>query len=337
MGLISDTLLAHLPAKRKHTPSGWISFNAPCCDDKRQRGGFIVNGGDAISYHCFNCGFKASWQPGRTISQKMSKLMRDLNMSDDTISQLRLEALRLNDNSNTEIRSIVPKFEERALPMDAKSLEEWSTWIELQGWENTDQELINVFCYLRNIRNLDPYGYKYYWSNKVGFKNRVIVPFYKDGVCVGYTARAINDAKPKYISEQQPGYVFNLDRQTHDRQFVIVAEGPFDALSIDGCAILGAEIKDSQNWLLKQLGKEIILVPDKDHEGPRTVEQAVEFGWSVSMPDWPAGIKDINDANTKLGKLATLWLILQAKESNSLKIQLKAKKWFKDTEDEKDI
>ena len=335
MGLIADTLLAHLPAKKKHTPSGWISFNAPCCQDKRQRGGFIVNGGDAVSYHCFNCGFKASWQPGRTISAKMRKLMRWLNMSDDTISQLSLEALRLNENSNAEVRSVVPTFEERALPMDARSLEDWSNWIELQGWENADQELINAFCYLQNIRKIDPYSYPFYWTNKVGFKNRIIIPFYKDGKIVGYTARATNEAKPKFISEQQPGYVFNLDAQHNNREFVIVCEGPFDALSIDGCALLGAEIKDSQNWLLKQLGKEIILVPDRDHEGPRTVEQAIEYGWSVSMPDWPEGVKDVNDAMLKIGKLATLYLILEAKESSSLKIQLRAKKWFKELENEK--
>jgi hypothetical protein len=46
------------------------------------------------------------------------------------------------------------------------------------------------------------------------------------------------------------------------------------------------------------------------------------------MPEWPEGIKDINDAVTKIGKLATLYLILEAKESNTLKIQLRAKKWF---------
>lgn len=328
MSLISDTLLSHLPHKRKKTPSGWISFNAPCCGDKRQRGGFIINSGDAVSYHCFNCGYKASWQPGRQISQKLSKLLRLLNVPDDIINQLRLEALRLDENSTTEIRSVIPKFEERALPMDAKSLEEWSTWIELQGWENTDQDLINAFCYLRNIRHIDPYSYPFYWTNKIGFKNRIIIPFYKDNKIVGWTARATNDAKPKFISEQQPGYVFNLDRQTTNKEFVIVCEGPFDAISIDGCAVLGAEIKDSQNWLLKQLGKEIIWVPDRDHEGPRTIEQAIEYGWSVSMPNWPEGIKDINDAVVKLGRLSTLWLITSAKESNSLKIQLQAKKWF---------
>ncbi len=331
MSLISDTILQYLPSKRKQTPSGWMSFNAPCCDDKRGRGGLILNAGDAVSYHCFNCQFKASWQPGRQISQKMNKLMRLLNVPDDVINQLRLEALRLNESSDVQLRSIIPTFDVRALPMDAKSLEEWSTWIELQGWENADQSLIDVFCYLRNIRNLDPYSYPYYWTNKIGFKNRVIIPFYKDGEIVGWTARATNpDATPRYLSEQQPGYVFNLDRQTQDRQFVIVCEGPFDALSIDACALLGAEIKDSQNYLLKQLGREIILVPDRDHEGPKTIEQAIEFGWSVSMPDWPEGVKDVNDAVGKLGQLATLYLIRQAAESNGLKIQLRAKQWFKD-------
>lgn len=324
MSLIADTLLTYLPSKRKQTPSGWISFNAPCCDDKRQRGGFILNGGDAVSYHCFNCGFKASWQPGRTISQKMSKLMRDLNMPDDVISQLRLEALRLNENSNATVRQVIPTFDVRALPPDTKPINEWL--------DEMPEKLVPVLSYIAERKMYLDY-YDFQWTPKIGFSNRLIVPFYKDGVCVGYTARAINDAKPKYISEQQPGYVFNLDRQHNNREFVIVCEGPFDAISIDGCALLGAEIKDSQNWLLKQLNKEIILVPDRDHEGPRTVEQAVEFGWSVSMPDWPQGVKDVNDAMVKLGRLATLYLIVQAKESNSLKIQLKAKKWFKEEHD----
>ena len=330
MSLIADTLLQHLPGKRKQTPSGWISFNAPCCGDKRQRGGFIVNAGDAVSYHCFNCQFKCSWQPGRTISQKMNKFMRLLNMSDDVISQLRLEALRLNDNSNAVITSVIPKFEVRALPIDAISFEELTTFLKLpDGDYAVPTKFTEAFAYLVD-RKIDPWGYPFYWTPKIGFSNRVIIPFYKDGACVGYTARAINDAKPKYISEQQPGYVFNLDRQNNDREFVIVCEGPFDAISIDGCALLGAEIKDSQNWLLKQLGKEVILVPDRDHEGPKTVEQALEFGWSVSMPEWPDGIKDVNDAVVKLGRLATLYLIISAKESNNLKIQLRAKKWFKE-------
>jgi DNA primase len=260
----------------------------------------------------------------------MNKFMRDLNIPDDIINQLRLEALRLDNNNTTEIRSIIPKFDIKALPVEARSFDEWKTFLQLTDEEyKIPESFINAVDYLVK-RKIDLFSYSFYYTSKTGFSNRIIIPFLYKGEIVGWTARAINDATPKYLSEQQPGYVFNLDNQQDDRGFVIVSEGPFDALSIDGCALLGAEIKDSQNWLLKQLGKELILVPDKDHEGPKTVERAIELGWSVSMPDWPEDVKDINDATVKLGKLATLWLIINNKESNGLKIQLRAKKWFKD-------
>ena len=330
MSLITDTIRTYLPGKRKQTPSGWISFNAPCCDDKRQRGGLIFNAGDAVSYHCFNCGFKASWQPGRHISQKMNQFMRNLNIPDTTISQLRLEALRLDESNNTEVRSIIPTFDNRALPMDSLSMIEWAENIAESDF-SMPENFKKCIDYLID-RHIDPKSYPFYWTPKVGFSNRIIIPFLFKGDIVGWTARTVGDAKPKYLSEQQPGYVFNLDSQQDNREVVICCEGPFDALSINGCALLGAEIKESQNWLLKQLGKEIVLVPDRDHEGPRTVEQAIEYGWSVSMPEWPESVKDVNDAVLKIGRLATLYLIVSAKESNSLKIQLTAKKWFKENE-----
>jgi hypothetical protein len=247
--------------------------------------------------------------------------MRDLNIPDDVIAQLRLEALRLDENNTTEIRSIIPTFDIRALPMDSQLITELIN--------NPPEKLIPVLEYMVN-RKIYPEDFPFYWTHKVGFSNRLIIPFLFNNEIVGWTARTIGDATPKYLSEQQPGYVFNLDSQRDNREFVICSEGPFDALSINGCALLGAEIKDSQNWLLKQLGKELILVPDRDEAGKVTLEQALEFGWSVSMPDWPEDVKDINDAVIKLGRLATLWLIVSAKESNTLKIQLRAKKWFKE-------
>ena len=73
MSVVNDTVLTYLPSKRKQTPSGWLSFNATCCHhnghaaDTRGRGGLISNPDGGVSYHCFNCGFKASWQPGRGI------------------------------------------------------------------------------------------------------------------------------------------------------------------------------------------------------------------------------------------------------------------------------
>jgi hypothetical protein len=322
MSIITETILSYLPAKRKQTPSGWISFNAPCCDDKRQRGGLIFNAGDAVSYHCFNCGIKASWQPGRSLSKNMKEFLTHLGVGDSTITQLSFEALRLlHEQSALAVISPIPKFTSRALPIDAVAI--------MDLLDDMPTKLVPILEYL-NGRNLYLTDYNFYWTPKIGYDNRLIIPFYYKNEIVGYTARAINDAKPKYLSDQQPGYVFNIDAQHDDRTFVIVCEGPIDAISIQGCSIMGSEIKESQYWLLKQLGKEIVLVPDRDHEGPKTVEQAIEYGWSVSMPEWPDGIKDVNDAVVKLGRLATLWLIKQSIETYPLKIRLRAKKWFRE-------
>lgn len=49
MSIVSETVISYLPAKRKTTPSGWISFSGPCCihngesQDTKQRAGFIEN------------------------------------------------------------------------------------------------------------------------------------------------------------------------------------------------------------------------------------------------------------------------------------------------------
>jgi hypothetical protein len=48
----------------------------------------------------------------------------------------------------------------------------------------------------------------------------------------------------------------------------------------------------------------------------------------VSFPEWGEDIKDVNDAVKKYGRIYTLWSIINSKESNSLKIQLRMKKWF---------
>lgn len=324
MNIIADTLTMYWTAgrKTKKTPSGWLTGNAPCCQDKRQRGGFIVTPEGSVSYHCFNCQFKASFTVGRHLTQKMRQFMTYLNIPDSEINKLILAALQLEESDARIELQLLPTFEKRALPKNARPISNYL--------DNIPNKLLPVLEYMAQ-RNLCLDDYPFYWTPEIGMNNRLIIPFFYDGKIVGYTARIVVESKTyRYISDQQPNYVFNLDHQTDDRQFVIVCEGPLDAISIDGCGILGSEIKVQQDWLLKRLHREIILVPDKDAKGKSTVEQAIEYKWSVSMPDWPEGIKDVNDAVVKLGRLATLWLIIQAKQSYSLKIRLRAKQYFKE-------
>jgi DNA primase len=139
----------------------------------------------------------------------------------------------------------------------------------------------------------------------------------------------LDDRIPKYINDTQPGYVFGTDLQQADWQHVLVMEGVFDALSIGGLAVLHADINDAQARLIRSLGREITVVPDQDTAGINLVDRAVELGWAVSIPEWPQGIKDVNDAVIHMGRLATLLTIMQARETSKIKIEIRKKNLVK--------
>jgi len=331
MSIVSDTITAHLPGKRKTTPSGWTSFNAPCCHhngdaaDKRGRGG-LISEGDTVSYHCFNCGYKASWQPGRPVSQKLRKLLQWLGCSDDSITRLTFDVMRINEGVQVAERKIeIPTFETVPLPPDAVKITDIPDYNE----NNTGFKFFLAVLEYMVARNLNLDDTDYYWSPSLAYRDRLIIPFYYEKRIVGWTARTITaDKKPKYLTETQPGFVYGLDEQGYNKLFAILCEGQVDAIHIDGCALGGSEINDAQALLLNRLNKDVIVVPDRDHAGSKLVERAIELGWSVSLPEWSKDINDIGDAVAKYGRLYTLYSIASAAESSPLKIRLRAKKWF---------
>ena len=189
--------------------------------------------------------------------------------------------------------------------------------------------LLDVLKYMKE-RNLYLDDYNFYWSPNLGYRDRLIIPFYHNKKIVGFTARTfLPNKRPKYLSNQQPGYVFNFDEQRPEKIFVIVCEGPIDAIHVEGVAVLGSEIKDQQVAMINSLNKQVIVVPDKDKAGSKMIETALEQGWSVSMPDWGKDINDIGDCVKQHGKLYTLYSIVNNSESSKLKIQLREKQWLK--------
>ena len=326
MSTVSDTITLHLPPKRKTTPSGWISFDAPCCHhngttrDTRQRGGLISNPDGGISYHCFNCGFKASWQPGRNFSHKLRKLYQWLGAPDDVINKVALEVMRENEGVEAQTRiATIPTFNTVPLPDDA---------IKITDITDFNKYSMAVLEYMA-ARNLNVDDTDYYWSPSLGYRDRLIIPFYYEGRIVGWTGRSVvPDKKPKYLTEVQPGFVYGLDEQRYHKTFAIVCEGQIDAIHIEGCALGGSEISDQQAMLLNRLQKEIVVVPDRDKAGSKLIERAIELEWSVSMPDWAPDVTDIGDAVQRYGRLYTLHSIAVSAESSALKIRLRGKKWF---------
>ena len=124
---------------------------------------------------------------------------------------------------------------------------------------------------------------------------------------MGFTGRMFEQSdRVKYYTDVQPGYVFNMDAQDWSRKFVLVTEGPFDAITVSGVSILGSEINDIQKELINNLNRRVIVVPDRDAPGEKLINQAMEFGWSVAFPEWEDGVDDVADAVLKYGRLFTI-------------------------------
>jgi hypothetical protein len=318
-------IVQYLPAKRKASPSGWVSFNAVCCHhnsnarDQRQRGG-IKTSEQGWSYHCFNCGYTASFVMGRTLSYKARKLLSWFGVPDREIELANLESLRHRSiygivEDRQRVANILAgmEFEERDLPPASELI----TREHPKYWDYIrDRQVPEDFPMMTPIRTDGVH-----WTRPC-----VIVPFTYDNKIVGYTARFLDNKRPKFISEQQPGYVFGIDLQPPDWQHVLVMEGIFDALSIGGVAVLHNEISDAQARLIRSIGREITVVPDQDQAGLELIDRAIELGWAVSIPAWE-DCKDVNDAVKKYGRLGTLLTIMQARETSKIKIEIR-KKWL---------
>jgi hypothetical protein len=314
-------VLSYLPAKRKNTSSGWISFNGPCCvhqgenQDRRQRGGMKITGQD-WSYHCFNCGYTASFIMGRSLSFKARRLLQWLNVPQQDIEYINLESLKhrniqgiIDDRQRVSNALQGIEFEEKELPPAAELV----TPEHKYEWNYIRSRGVPEDFPIMTVKLNDGV----HWT-----RLQVIVPFTYDNKIVGYSCRMLDDRTPKYIHNIPHGYVFGTDLQHPDWQHVLVVEGVFDALSIGALAVLHAEINDAQVRLIRSLGKEVTLVPDQDEAGLKLIDRALELGWAVSIPNWGAGVKDVNDAVVKYGKAATMLSIFEARNTSKIKIEM---------------
>jgi hypothetical protein len=334
MNLIQNTILNSLPANKKKTPSGWISFNAPCCihngetQDKKKRGGIMAGADGTLSYHCFNCGYKASYVLGRKLTQKMRTFMGYIGIADDTIKKLAIEAMRHEEGDTKYEKKKFVSFHKKQMPKNTHSLDVWLEKYVAKDLTAPQYNKIDGLLNYLKVRGIDPTWYDFMYSPDMyfNFNQRLIIPFYWRGDVVGYTGRLFEDTeKVKYVTDVQPGYVFNMDTQDWTRKFVIVTEGPFDAITVSGISILGSEINDVQRELINNLNRQVIVVPDRDAPGEKLINQAIEFGWSVAFPEWDKMVDDVADAVLKYGRLFTIQSILKSTESSKLKIDLKRK------------
>lgn len=313
----------YLPGKKKSTPSGWISFNCPCCQEKRSRGGIKLND-QGWSYHCFNCGYTCSSIQGRAITAKAKNFLDKLGVPEQEIERWNLESLKH--------RNIHGILDDRIRLINQLSDIEFKEHDEFPPCsEPITQDHKQHWDYL--VSRKVPMDYPYLTATVNDgihwVRPHITIPFTYEDKIVGWCARFLDNRSPKYINHTQPGYVFGVDLQKPQWQYALVVEGIFDALSINGLAVMHNSISDRQVRVIRNLGRSIIVVPDQDLSGMDLVDRAMELGWAVSMPEWPDDVKDVNDAVVKFGKLKTLLTIIESRESSRIKIELRKKQIVK--------
>ena len=315
---VHHLLLGNLPVKTSKTPSGWTTMNCPMCSDKRKRGGVITDGAK-ISYHCFNCNFTTGWSLNPGLGKKFKDLVEKLGASNSDIHSTQMELLKhaeLLEENNTEIDYVysLAKFNTVQLPPNVESVSDLP-----------EDHPVKQYAEQRGLLGLYPLLY----INESLYKQRLVVPFTYNNELVGWTGRHINPPDketPKYLHNMQKGYVFNIDKfADSERDIIIVTEGVFDAILIDGVAIQGNSVGAEQAHLIEKLSKRVILCPDRDSAGKELIDQALELGWEVSFPNWAPDIKDAADAVGRYGRLATIYSILSTATHNKIKAKVKAK------------
>ena len=161
-------------------------------------------------------------------------------------------------------------------------------------------------------------------------ERRVLFPSYNSNNELNYyLSRAIynTDFRYKNARVSKDNIIFNEHLVKWD-QDVYIVEGVFDAIMLDAVAILGSEINAKQKQQIDALNRKVIIVPDRDRAGSKLIDQACDWGWSVSMPPWHEGIKDINNAVLKYGRALTMQAILKHTHDSRTKIKLNEKLWI---------
>ena len=316
-------ILSVIPGKKKLTHGGWHSFNAICCSrrghktDTRGRGGIKFDGQFNWSYHCFNCGFKCGFMLGKSITQNTKNILLWSGIDPTQIQKWSLESLQhkdLLDFTQLKKQKSKIKFKEHTLPDG-----------ELIDINNTLHKVYIDYLSARLI-NYNDYPFLVTPNDTGRQSNRIIIPYTYKNKIVGHTSRFLDNKIPKYINEQQPGYVFGYDFQKPEWEVCLLVEGIFDALSLNACALTHNTINDDQAQILAQLNKRIIFIPDRDSTGLETCDRALELGYSVSIPNWDDDVKDVNDAVVKYGKLPTLLSILSSATTSKINIEQQRKK-----------
>lgn len=311
---VSDLVHSYVNFSHGLNSKGWsVCYCEVCGDGKRTkgpRGGWVFEG-DMAFYHCFNCGIKENFDPHREypFSKDMRKVFDAFGIPSKEYNAVAFRG-KLG-NSSTK------KPEHKHLAIQYHDIPDHFYLLK-------DAPLSNVIAndarkFLREKYALTQDSYPFYLSTGKSTDNsatvkalagRLIIPYFKNGKLIYYQGRALNDgAAKKYLNMDIPksNIIFNIDMlyRNLDRPLYIF-EGVFDAIHVDGVAVMENSLTSNQIELLNKSPRKKIIVPDRKSDSKKLVLSGLDQGWGIALPEIGTNNKDICEGIIKFGKLHIL-------------------------------
>lgn len=308
---------------RPPSSSGWHTVNCRLCGDYKPRGGFLFDHG-SVAYKCFNCGTKTTHKQSY---QKFQKDMYAVLIAFGIDMQLARRTLFQSWSNPTEMTPEEEAEHKLLLPPPVITLP-----AEFEFLNSTNPAHAAAIVYVES-RKINYRKYGLMVSNTTNSENkwfeRVIVPVYnRSQQFIFYQGRSYTGSNKRWDSprDSKQNVLFGYHNLDDDRDTVIVCEGTFDAMSVDGVSILGSEFSQFQANMLNQSRKTKIIVPNKDKNGYRMATQALALGFNLSFPDF-GDADDINTALQQYGRMYVEQQILQKIATTTYKAELKLGVW----------
>lgn len=314
---LQDVIQSSIPLPAKDN-SGFHSMRCQVCNDYKVRAGFKFDA-DKVIYNCWNCSTAAVYtELSGSISKKFRSILHAYGVDDAEISAAVNSSFFVtataSSHSLSSLTQTVTTTPPDVLPAGSLRLGHSDQFLDQQ------QPLIE---YLTS-RCVDAHQHSFYFSTGPRFKNRVIIPFYRNGQLIYWQARSI-DAHEKKRWDNSPmnrtAVMYNMDALAGSSAApLLVTEGVFDAMMFGGVALCGSKLNDSKIALLRTSRRELVFVVDKDSNGRSLAQAALANGWSIAFV--PPGCRDLNHSVQRLGRAWTAYYIATMRPHTADQAQL---------------
>ena len=315
---IEDIIKSHLFFNFGTASNGWHRIYCEVCGDgkrvKGPRGGWLFQDKLAF-YHCFNCGIDGSFDPDREhcFSKNMKSILEKFSIPIDECRKLCISSLKSTSKevkpSKDEIKFI--ELPDHILPISKFStdvIRNANTFLQSNYGLSVDSYPFHMSTGITNNENILEKSSVKFWLN------RIIIPFYKNGKLIYYKGRDITgNSKIKYLAPEikKTNIIFNYDQIFTPTELpLFVVESEFDAINLNGCAVMQNKLSKGQIKTLNKSNRKKIIVPDFGGDYNTLAEQAISEGWSVAIPKF-GDCKDVSESIVKFGKLYTLRSIMR--------------------------